>query len=226
MKILSLIPYWREYSFPERSIVNRDTVLLGGRALINYTIDVAKQVDAIDDVIIYSSSDDVISLIKNKEQCSFLMRDKALDAHDVSIEDVIEQFLADSDADIVVLMHPKNPFLKKETIASCVEQVKSGKYDSALVVSVARKLAWFDGKPLNYTPVKTTPNLSSIEPVILESSSLYIFTRELFEKTRSRIGGNPFMMEIGHFEGFEVDREEDYKVAELIINSGFEYTGA
>jgi len=226
MKIIAVIPYWSEYSFPDESINNRDTINLGGRALINYTIDVASRVDAIDDVVIYSSSKKVLGLIDTQEGCEFLMRDKALDTHDVSIEDIIENFLLDSDADIVVLMHPKNPFLRKETVASCVEQVKNGKYDSAFVVSQARKLAWFNGKPLNYALSEDTPSLSSIEPVILESSSVYVFTRELFETRRSRIGDNPFMMEIGHFEGFEVDREDDYLIAELIINSGLEFTGA
>ena len=106
-----------------------------------------------------------------------------------------------------------------------LQKVKSGEYDSAFVVSQARKLAWFNGKPLNYTLSKDTPTLSSIEPVVLESSSVYVFTRELFENTRHRISDKPFMMNVGHFEGFEVDTEDDYKMAELIINSGFETFG-
>ena len=225
MKIIAVIPYWSGYLFPDESINDRDAIKLGGRALINYTIDLASQVNAIDDVVIYSSNKKVLGLIDTQDRCSFLMRDKALDAHNVSIEDIIENFLLDSNADIVVLMHPKNPFLRKETIASCVEQVKSGRHDSAHVVSQARKLAWFNGKPLNYMSSEDTPSLSSIEPVILESSSVYVFTRELFETKRTRIGDNPFMIEIGHFEGFEVDREDDYTIAELIINSGLEFTG-
>jgi len=222
MKVLALIPYWSEYSFPDKHIDNRDILQLGGRALINYTVDVASRVDDIDRVIIYSSDDEMFQLVDNKKQCEFMKRDKALDSPDASIEDVIESFLLDTDADVVVLMHPKNPFLKSRTIDICIEKVRSGKYDSAFVVSKARKLAWFDGKPLNYVLGKDTPTLASIEPLILESSSVYVFTREVFEKMHARIGENPFMMEIGHFEGFEVGREDDYEIAELIVNSGFE----
>mgnify|MGYP006447779081 CR=1 FL=1 len=117
----------------------------------------------------------------------------------------------------------KNPFLKKETIFSCIEKVKSSLYDSAFVVSKANKLAWYKGNTLNYSLDRDTPSSSSIEPIVLESSSVYVFTRELFQRTHSRIGPNSFMVEIGHFEGLEVDRKDDYLVAELIINSGLEY---
>lgn len=220
-----MIPYWSGYSFPENSLEKRDTLKLGGHSLINYTVKAASHIDEIDEVIIYSSNDDVLNLIDEKNKCAFVKRDSDLDANDVSIEDIIERFLTVSDADIVVLMHPKSPFLRSKTISSCIAEVKSGKHDSAVVVSEARKLAWFNGKPLNYTLSKDTPSISSIEPVLLESSSVYVFTRELFERTRHRIGDNPFMMTIGHFEGFEIDKEDDYKMAELIINSGFESFG-
>jgi CMP-N-acetylneuraminic acid synthetase len=225
MKIISFIPYWSGYSFPENSLDKRDTLKLGGHSLINYTVKVANQVEEIDEVVIYSSTDDVLNLIDNNNSCDFIKRDTDLDAIDVSIEDIIERFLEVSDADIIVLMHPKTPFLKSESLSSCIAEVKSGKCDSAFVVSESRKLAWFNGKPLNYTLSNDTPSLSSIEPVFLESSSVYVFTRELFEKTRHRIGENPFMLTIGHFEGFEVDKKDDYKMAELIINSGFEIIG-
>ncbi|MFT6834907.1 MAG: CMP-N-acetylneuraminic acid synthetase [Francisellaceae bacterium] len=225
MKIVSLIPYWSGYSFPENSLDMRDTLRLGGYSLINYTVKAASQVDDIDEVIIYSSNEDVLDLIDKKNKCEFVKRDIDLDANDVSIEDIIERFMTVSDADIVVLMHPKSPFLRSETLSTCIAGVKNGEYDSAFLVSEVRKLAWFKGKPFNYRREKDTPSLSCLEPVFFESSSVYVFTRELFERTRHRIGDNPLMFSVGHFEGFEVDKEDDYKMAELIINSGFESFG-
>jgi len=225
MKVVALIPFWSEYLFPKNSLSKRDTLKLGENSLIDYTVKIANQVNILDEVIIYSSSDDVLNLMNKDSKCRLIKRDSDLDAIGVSIEDIIERFLTVSDADIIVLMHPKCPFLRNKTISSCIAEVKSGKYDSACVVVQARKLAWFNGKPLNYTLSKSTPALSSIEPVALESSSVYVFTRELFENTRNRISDNPFMINIGHFEGFEVDTEDDYKMAELIVNSGFETFG-
>lgn len=225
LKIIAMIPYWSDYSFPTESLEQRDTITLGGRALINYSVNIATEVEAIDDIIIFSSNDQILNSIDEEAKCKFIQRDQYLDAQGVSIESIIESFLKVSDADLVVLIHPKHPFLKPSTIATCIEKASSKDFDSAFVATKARKFAWFNGNPLNYSLEEDTPALSSIEPVVLESSSLYVFSRRLFEETRHRIGSNPFIHEIGHFEGFEVDRPDDYEIAELIINAGLNLSG-
>ena len=221
MKVVAVIPFWSEYKFPEDSIPKRELIKLGDSTLINYAVQIANSVDIIDEVVIFSTNDEVHKFIDKKNKYKFIERDHDLDKIGVTIEDIIQSFLVVSDAEILVLIHPKCPFLKSDTISCCVEKVDSGEYDSALVVTNVRKLAWFNGAPLNYTLDMDTPSLSSIKPIVLESSSLYVFTRKIFENTRRRIGNNPFMKSVGHFEGFEVDKEEDYKMVELLINSGF-----
>ena len=64
--------------------------------------------------------------------------------------------------------------------------------------------------------------LSELEPVLIESSSIYVFTRALFKKSRHHIGKNPYIKEVGHFEGFEVDNKDDLTIAELMINAGLD----
>lgn len=224
MKKVVLIPYWAGYSFPDQSMARRDTVKIGGRSLMDHTIQIANGIDNIDDVIVYASSDKVLSELSNKTHCSYLKRDSDLDNQGVSIEDIVERFLSISDADLIILMHPKSPFLRPKSIAECVNKVMNKEHDSAFIATSSKKLAWFRGKPLNYTLAKNekTPGMSSIEPVILESSSVYVFTRALFESSRRRIGNDPFVKIVGHFEGFEIDQEDDYKVADLIMNAGLE----
>ena len=158
----------------------------------------------------------------DKAQYNFLKRDQCLDSEKTSIEDIIKSFLLTNSADIIVLIHPKSPFLKPETIEDCIEQVLSLKYDSAFTANSIRKPIWFRDKTLNYSQNQDTPALSKIDPVIVETSSVYVFTRDLFDKKRRRIGEKPFIKKIGHFEGFEIEREDDFKMAELIINAGLD----
>ena len=40
------------------------------------------------------------------------------------LQDIINEFLQISDADIVVLIHPKSPFIRSKTIEECVEKVE------------------------------------------------------------------------------------------------------
>ena len=41
-----------------------------------------------------------------------------------------------------------------------------------------------------------------------------------FSKMKGR--KNPYIKFVSHFEGFEIDRAEDYEIAELIINAGLD----
>jgi CMP-N-acetylneuraminic acid synthetase len=224
MKTVAMIPHWHEYRFPDQSVSDRDTLKIAGHSLIERTIHLLQNIEQIDQIIIYSSNEKVLEVIDDSLSYSFSKRDHKLDDANVSIEDIIETFLPTTDADVILLMHPKCPFLSPRSIEDCLNKVVSGSFDSSFVGSKYQKMAWFKGEPLNYSLVSNgkTQNLSSLEPVILESSSVYVFTRELFDKSRRRIGKNPYIKFVGHFEGFEIDRAEDFEIAELIINAGLD----
>ena len=125
-----------------------------------------------------------------------------------------------NNSDIIVLLHPNSPFLSSDTVADCLKQVMSEKYDSSFTAYSFKKLAWFENRPLNYSLKEETPKLNSLVPVIIEQSSLYVFTRKSFTINNKRIGNSPYMKEINHFEGLEVESNEDFEIAELIVNSG------
>jgi len=220
MKVVSLIPYWSQYIGNENNKMSRNIMKVGGRYLINYSIEKLDGTSNIDDVVIYSSSSDIKRYIENDLKYQFLTRPKWLDDNGVTIEQIIKQFLQDSDADVIALLHPNSPFLNPKTITECVSKVVSGEYDSAFTGYKFQKLAWYKGVPLNYAQDKKVPTLSQVEPVIFEQASLYVFSRRMFDKFERRIGKKPFIKFIDHFEGFDVNTKEDLDIAELIVNSG------
>jgi CMP-N-acetylneuraminic acid synthetase len=225
MKVVALIPFWSNYN-PLPSLINCIPLQnIGGKSLISRTVEIINQVKIIDEVIIFASNSQFSSYMSEASKYSFLKRHISLDSDEASIEDIIESFLSKNDADIVVLIHPKSPFLKPKTIKECVSKVSSSKYDSAFTANSLRKPIWFKDKPVNFSQSFDTPNLLNLEPVIIETSSVYVFTRNLFNMNRRRIGENPFIKKIGHFESFEVEREDDFKMAELFINAGLNSEG-
>jgi CMP-N-acetylneuraminic acid synthetase len=222
MKVVALIPFWSDYQSSVSGKGCRPLIKIGGKTLINRTVEIINRINSIEEVVIFASNDKVLDFFDDNVRYKFLNRDEYLDSDKISIEDIINDFLRESDADIVVLMHPKSPFIKPKTIQECIEKVVSGKFDSAFVASSIRKHAWYQGSPLNYSKFKDTPALSKIDPILVETCSVYVFTRKMFENSRHRISENPYVKEVGHFEGFEVDRKDDLKMAELIINSGLD----
>ena len=129
--------------------------------------------------------------------------------------------MKNDDADIIVLWHIISPFLTPSTINECIEQVKSGKYNSAFTAIEIKKFCWFNGKPLNYSLSQPTPRTQDILPLIVEQGHLYVFRREVFEKTKQRIDQNPYIKIIDHFEAHEISSLEDFRIADLIVNTGF-----
>ncbi len=212
MKIVGFIPYWLDY--------NKNMQKLAGRHLINYSLSLLNKAEFIDEIVVFASCPDIIEHIERDLDYSFWQRPIYLDQEDITIEEIIFEFLKNSDADIIVLLHPTSPFLQIATLSECIEKVRLGTNDSAFTAYKHHKFAWYKGKPLNYSLNKATPKLKEIEPIILEQASLYVFSRKMFINKSRRIGDNSFIKEINHFEGHDVKEVEDFEIAELIINSG------
>lgn len=213
MKVVGFIPYWLNYKTTKMK-------KLAGRYLINYSLSLLNRVGSIDEIVIFSSTPQVLDYIEEGVDYSFIKRPEYLDENSISIEEIIAEFLKKMDADIIVLLHPNSPFLQKKTLSDCIDKVKSGLNDSAFTAYKYHKFAWYKGVPLNYNLNKPTPNLKNIEAVVLEQASVYVFTKKMFIDKLQRIGNTPFVKEINHFEGHDVSCDEDFEIAELIVNSG------
>ena len=221
MKTVCLIPIWDKYLLNNNSKI-QDFTILAGRPLLAYSIEKSNKSKYIDETIVYTNSDK-INLIDSRLKFQARKRDKGLDQLEISIEDVVRGFLSEYECEILVLMHPRALFIKPETIDSCIEKVMEKKYDSALLVREEKNFVWFKGKSLNYSTKERIPNLSEIEPVLIENNNLYIFTKEKFIQTDSRVGDNPFFKKVSSLEGISINSDNDLKIAEFLIDSGYIY---
>lgn len=222
MKIVTMIPYWSNYQYGDTEAFNRDTTSLSGRILLNYPIRLANKIKTIQQTYIFTNDLNIQRLLDHRLHFNFLMRDNSLDDQEKNIEDIISQFLSQVDADIIVLLHPKSPFLKEESLQECIHKVIFEGYDSAFIARSERKFAWLGGARINYDPKQGTPHLAQIQPIILETSSLYVFTRQCFNLTRTRIGNNPYIKIVNSFEGMVINTLNDLKMAEYLLDSQFQ----
>jgi CMP-N-acetylneuraminic acid synthetase len=97
--------------------------------------------------------------------------------------------------------------------------VRSGDFDSSFTAFAIKSFCWYEGRPLNYDLDKPTPKKRDLPPVVVEQSALYVFRREVFERKKRRIGQKPFVKFINHLEGHDIDTEEDFAIAEMIVES-------
>jgi CMP-N-acetylneuraminic acid synthetase len=193
---------------------------LGGVPLVNYTIRTLNKVPGIDEIIVFASEPSICGHLQHGLKYKFVERPASLDSQETRIQDIIREFLKKTDADTIALCHITSPFLKAETVSDCIKNVNSGEYDSAFSAYEVKKFCWYKGKPLNYSLEVSTPRTQDLDSVIVEQSSLYVFKRSVFEKTGQRISGKPYIKLIDHFEGHDIDTAEDFRIAELIVNTG------
>jgi len=214
MKTVALIPFWFNNG------KSRDLTKLAGKYLIEYSISLLNSSELIDETIIYSSDTTILKYIDNELKVKHLKRSQDLDNQEILIEDIIESFFQDYSTEILILLHPYSPFLTKKTLNKCIRAVQDDKYDSAFTAIETQKFTWYKHHPLNFNRQEKSPKLKHLDSIISEQGLLYVIQRETFLKQKSRVGNRPYMHIINHFEGHEINEEQDFEIAELIINSG------
>jgi CMP-N-acetylneuraminic acid synthetase len=173
--------------------------------------------EGVADIVIYASSDEIMRNVEPGVRCRYVARPSWLDTDEATPEDWVRSFLSDVQCDVVVLLHITSPFITKTTVEECLRAVTSREHASAFAALKIHRFAWFRGSPLNYSPGEPTPRTQDLEPVVVEQSGLYVFTRELFESTGRRVADKPYVRIVDAFEGHDIDTEEEFALAEMIL---------
>ena len=104
-----------------------------------------------------------------------------------------------------------------ETMKQCIEAVKSGGYDSAFCARKLQDFLWKNGEPLNFNG-DDLPRTQDLEPIYQETSGIYVFKKEVFEKYRRRIGKKPFIKEVSFKEAVDIDTGDDFDLAQSLVD--------
>lgn len=188
---------------------------LGNKPLLQWELDNLKEVGLCDSINVFCSSKDVIPYLP--EGINFVQRSKDLDLPTSNFSQIFSSFIDYYMADIYVYAHATAPFIKIETMKQCIEAVKNGNYDSAFCAIKHQDFFWQDGEPLNFDATML-PRTQDLKPIYQETSGIYVFTREVFEKLHRRVGVNPFIKEVTFKEAIDIDEPGDFELAEALIS--------
>jgi len=189
---------------------------LNGIPLCNYALRAMNDVPEIDDIIVYVSDENVCKYIDDSIRYTFKKRPSFLDSNSATFNDIMDYAINLIDSEYVLYFCVTSPFMKPETISEMINKVINEDYDSAFTVKEIKNFCWFKGTPLNYN-LNSIPFTQNLEPVLVETSSLYIFEKDLYQKTKRRIGFKPYIRRVGIIEGHDIDYPEDFKIAEYFI---------
>lgn len=189
---------------------------LNGVPLCNYALRTMNQVAKISEVIVYASDEKLKGYIDKSIKYRLVKRPKSLDSDSATFRTIMDRAIQIIKADYILYFCVTSPFMKPETISEMINKVIKGSYDSAFTVKEIRNFCWFLNKPLNYS-LNDIPFTQDLEPVLEETSGLYIFKKDLYLKTKRRIGFKPYIKKVDLVEGHDIDYQEDFNLAEYFI---------
>lgn len=154
-------------------------------------------------------------------QVHIIERPEALRAGTVPMNDILMHDTQQIEADFYLQTHSTNPLLRSQTVGQAIAQFLANypMYDSLFGVTRVQSRFWDQtAMPINHNP-NILLRTQDLPPIFEENSNLYIFTRDILQRKRNRIGDRPLMFEIDRQEALDIDEEIDFKVAELMYLS-------
>jgi regulator of RNase E activity RraA/CMP-N-acetylneuraminic acid synthetase len=210
MKVVAFIPVKGTSS----RIENKNIKLLDGKPLFLHSLEKLLECDFIDDVYIDTESDVIIDLCEYHD-CKILKRDSKLANNKTDGNKLFFNEIKNVDSEIYIQYLCTSPFIEIDTIKKGVDMVKSGKYDSSVLVKKDKMYIWDNNGP-KYDK-ENIPNSIDLEDTITETMGLYITNRNALD-TKMRIGETPFLLEATPTESIDLNYECDFDLAQLIAS--------
>jgi len=211
-----------------KSIPGKNIKPLGGKPLLAWSIEVAKQVNEIDRIIL-STDDAEIASVGRFHGAEVYARPKHLATDDALVIDALKDLLqaleAEGDApEWVVLLEPTCPLRSAEDVRNCLKLVASGDYDSVATFRDAElnpHRAWrlVDGVPEVYiqgaVPWLPRQKLPSAYQL---NGAVYVLRADLLaQETKSLLVGKLGAVLMPRERSQDIDDCVDFLIAEALL---------
>lgn len=197
---------------------------LGGKTLIEHTIDNAKKSKCFSKIFVNSESL-LFKQIAEKNNVSFYKRPKKLSYDTATNDDFMYDFLKKKNCDYVIQLLPTSPFISPKTIQKFYNKVKTKKFNSIISIKKIQIECLFKNKPINFSNIKKTPRSQDLESVNAYACGIMAWNKKVFIKNFKQFGAayygaenKVFFFEIKGEETVDIDNEEDFKLAEKIYS--------
>ena len=212
MKIIAIVPM----KLNNRRLPQKNTKsFTNGKPLCFYILSTLLNIKKINEVYVYCSNPEIMDFIP--DGVKYLKRPESFDTDTTSMNEILEAFATEVDADVYVMTHTTAPFITKESIEKGIASVLEEGYDSAFAVKKLQDFLWKDDKPFNYN-IDKIPRTQDLEPLYMETSGFYIYKKSVIVEKGRRIGEHPKKIEVSEIEAIDIDEKEDFEIADAIFN--------
>ncbi len=215
-KIVALVPM-RHHS---QRVPGKNYRMLAGKPLYAHIITTLMACPEIGQVVVDTDSPEIIKGLREKfPKVIILERPEHLKADTIPMNEILLYDTSQVQADLYLQTHSTNPLVRTETISRAIETLEANfpACDSLFAVTRLQVRLWDAlGRPINHNP-SILLQTQDLPPVYEENSCFYLFTRETLMTRRNRLGERPFLFEIDRSEAYDIDEEDDFLIADLLL---------
>ena len=225
MKILALIPA-RSGS---KRVPNKNIRLFGSKPLIVWTIEIAKSIPEIHDVLVSTDSTEIAAISSAAGATVPWLRPSEIATDEASSVDVaihaLDQYENEfGEVDGILLLQPTSPFRTREYISDGIKKYLVSGGNSVIGVSPVREnpswmvtiennnIKWIDNQSKSVNETKNSGNLYSI------NGSFYLTSPSTLRTLRSFYSSvtEPIICE-SITESLDIDTEAEFELGELFL---------
>lgn len=217
MNILAVIPA----RGGSKGIPRKNVRLMNGRPLVTYAIENAKSCGLINDVVVTTDDEEVVSISKLYE-VDIIIRDAELAGDEVTLDPVVYDAVIKMEQiknkryDVVVTLQPTSPLLKNETLKRAIESFLSSGKDTYISVVNKPHLSWSKDENGYFPNYIQRLNRQQLPPHYIETGAFLITKRE-FITFDNRLGKDVSVYEISEDEAIDIDSPNDWIICENIL---------
>lgn len=179
----------------------------------------------IDKIYLSTNDEEILTYAQSLNQNRIVLHKRAeyLSSSETSTDELVSHVLELIPDDDILWTHVTSPFLNAnvyDDIISKYEEVKIQGFDSLMTTNLIQGFLWNKEGPINYDRTKEKwPRTQTIEPLHEINSAVFLANAEIYRTLSDRIGTNPFLYELDKIKGFDIDWEDDFKIAEAIVQA-------
>ena len=227
MRILALIPA----RGGSKRLPGKNMKLLGGKPLINWTIDAAQGIPDICEILVSTDAPEIASVAKEAGANVPWLRPKVLATDQATSVDVALHALDwyESESGVVdglLLLQPTSPFRTQATIKQGIELFRSNGYRPVIGVSpVQDHPMWtFKMKDGYLVPFVEHHGFGirsqDLEPALVANGGFYLISPKELRESKSFISLESIpLIEKSSQESLDIDSKEDFNFAEAVLIS-------
>ena len=208
-KLTAIVPV-REGS---QRVKNKNIKPFANTTLLDIKIETLKKVHGIDEIIVSSDSDEMLSIAR-KHNVSTHRREEHFASSIVNNSDFMQNLSSIVEGGDIMFALCTSPLLSSETITEIVTKYKENNLRNIVTVTPQKHHMWLDGKPLNYNP-SDAPNSQDLPNIYSVNYGCSILSKEDLHEHKNVVVDPTFYI-TDEIESIDIDTEFDFMVAEFV----------